>query len=64
MAEHWRNILRRARKVFPNNEISGKDGYSNGNDGNSKFARMFKKEDIDFCLTCLDMRGFLKIDRI
>ncbi|KAK8898381.1 beta-amylase [Tritrichomonas musculus] len=77
LIEHGRNILRRARKVFPNTEISGKvagihwqylnetrsaeatAGYynTNGNDGYSKIAKMFKEEDIDFCFTCLEMRG-------
>ena len=34
-------------------------GYynANGNDGYSEIAKMFKEEDIDFCFTCLEMRG-------
>ena len=34
-------------------------GYynTNGNKGYSKIAKMFKENDIDFCFTCLEMRG-------
>ncbi|KAK8898208.1 beta-amylase [Tritrichomonas musculus] len=77
LIEHGRNVLKTARKVFPNTEISGKvagihwqylnearsaeatAGYynTNGNDGYSEIAKMFKEEKVDFCFTCLEMRG-------
>ena len=34
-------------------------GYynTNGNDGYSKIAKMFREFDVDFCFTCLEMKG-------
>lgn len=77
LIEHGRKILKTARKVFNNKEISGKVGgihwqylnearsveatawyyNTNGNNGYSEIAKMFKEEDIEFCFTCLEMRG-------
>ncbi len=77
LIEHGRNVLKIARKTFPNTHIAGKvagihwqylhesrcseatTGYynTNGNDGYSSIAKMFKEFNIDFCFTCLEMNG-------
>ena len=39
--------------------ISEAAGYynTNGNDGDSSIAKMFKEFDVDFGITCLEMKG-------
>ena len=49
---HWQ-YLNEARSA----EATAGYYNTNGNDGYSSIAKMFKEEDIDFCFTCLEMRG-------